>query len=51
MSNTINWNPPTIKAARITGKGGSVNTSTPNWNAVGQSIANVGQSIAAGGEK
>ena len=48
MSNTINWNPPTIKAARITGKGGSVNTSTPNWNAVGQSIANVGQSIAAG---
>ena len=48
MSNTINWNPPTIKAARITGKGGSVNTSTPNWDFVGQSIANVGQSIKAG---
>ena len=48
MSNTINWNPPTIKAARITGKGGSANTSTPNWNVVGQSIANVGQSIKAG---
>ena len=48
MSNTINWNPPTIKAARITGKGVSVNTSTPNWDFVGQSIANVGQSIKAG---
>jgi hypothetical protein len=48
MSDTINWNPPTIKAARITGRGSGANTSTPNWNAVGQSIANVGQSIAAG---
>ena len=48
-TNTINFNPPTIKAARITGRGGSSGGSGgANWSGIGKSIASVGTSIAAG---
>ena len=49
MANTINWNVPTIKAAKITGKsqGGRV-SGNANWNALGKSIAGIGQNINAG---
>ena len=50
MSNTINWNAPTIKAAKITSRssGGSSSGGGGNWSGIGQSIAQAGQSIAAG---
>lgn len=50
MADKINWNIPTIKAARITGRGGGGGggRGTANWGAVGQAISNVGNSIAAG---
>lgn len=44
----LNWNIPTIKASRISGSGGSRGSGGANWSSVGQSIANVGSSIAAG---
>lgn len=45
----LNWNIPTIKASRISGSGGSRGGGgSANWNAVGQAIANVGSSVAAG---
>ena len=44
----LNWNIPTIKASRISGSGGSRGGGGANWSSVGQSIANVGSSIAAG---
>jgi len=49
MANTINWNVPTIKAAKITGKsqGGRV-SGNANWNDLGKSIAGIGQNINAG---
>ena len=50
MANTINFNPPAIKAARITGKGGSSGGGggTANWSNIGRDIASVGTSITAG---
>ena len=50
MANTINFNPPAIKAARITGKGGSSGGSggVANWSNIGKDIASIGTSIAAG---
>lgn len=45
----LNWNIPTIKASRISGSGGPKGSGGgANWNSVGQAIANVGSSIAAG---
>lgn len=50
MANTINFNPPAIKAARITGNGGSSGGSggAANWSNIGKDIASIGTSIAAG---
>lgn len=45
----LNWNIPTIKASRISGSGGSRSGGGgANWSSVGQAIANVGSSVAAG---
>ena len=48
MANTINWNAPTIKAGKISGRGTGGSTATPNWTNIGRDIASIGQSIAAG---
>jgi outer membrane lipoprotein SlyB len=50
-TDTINFNPPTIKAAKISGRGGSSGsgaTGGANWTSIGNSIASIGTSVAAG---
>jgi len=50
-TNTINFNPPTIKAAKISGRGGSSAAGASggaNWSSIGKNIASIGTSVAAG---